>query len=124
MKPNGKVAAVVVLACAVVGCSKRGDSQKAKNTDSAQPKAVEALTPSPAKVDGEGFVGTPAPKISGPVSYADGEAAYREKKYADATMLFEAYTTQKPGNAWGQRAAISRRAKAPLKPRCASIRST
>jgi tetratricopeptide (TPR) repeat protein len=102
MKPNGKVAAVVVLACAVVGCSKRGDSQKAKTTDSAQPKAVEALSPSPAKaVDGEGFVGTPAPKIAGPVSFGDGEAAYREKKYADATMLFEAYTTQKPGNAWG-----------------------
>jgi tetratricopeptide (TPR) repeat protein len=100
MKPNGKVAAVVVLACAVVGCSKRGDSQKANTTESARPKAVEAVNPAPAKaVDGEGFVGTP--KISGPVSYADGEAAYREKKYADATMLFEAYTTQKPGNAWG-----------------------
>ncbi len=100
MKPNGKVAAVVVLACAVVGCSKRGDSQTAKTTPE-QPKVVEAL-PSQAKgVDGEGFVGTPTPKISGPVSFADGEAAYRAKNYADATTLFEAYTTQKPGNAWG-----------------------
>jgi tetratricopeptide (TPR) repeat protein len=102
MKPNGKVAAVVVLACAVVGCSKRSDSQKTKTTDSTQPKAVEALNPSPAKaLDGEGFVGTPPLKISGPVSFGDGEAAYRAKNYADATMLFEAYTTQKPGNAWG-----------------------
>jgi tetratricopeptide (TPR) repeat protein len=99
MKPNGKVVAVVVLACAVVGCSKRGDS-KAKTTESVQPKAVEAVTPSPA-VDGEGFTGTPAPKITGPVLYADGEAAYRAKNYAEATMLFEAYTTQKPANAWG-----------------------
>ena len=36
MKPNGKVAALVVLACAVVGCSKRGEPQKTKADDSTQ----------------------------------------------------------------------------------------
>jgi tetratricopeptide (TPR) repeat protein len=101
MKPNGKVAAVVVLACAVVGCSKR-DSQKTKGAESAQPKAVETLTQSaPKAIDDEGFVGTPSLTITGPVSFADGEAAYRAKNYADATRLFEAYTMQKPRNAWG-----------------------
>jgi tetratricopeptide (TPR) repeat protein len=101
MKPNVTVAAVVVLACAVVGCSKRGDSQKTKAAES-QPKAVDTLTQSsPKGIDDEGFIATPSPTITGPVSFADGEAAYRAKKYAEATMLFEAYTTQKPRNAWG-----------------------
>jgi tetratricopeptide (TPR) repeat protein len=100
MKPNGTVAAAVVLACAVVGCSKRGDSQKAKTAESVQPKAVEALNTGKA-VDGEGFVGTPPPTITGPVSFADGEAAYQAKKYGEATKLFEQYTTRKPANAWG-----------------------
>jgi tetratricopeptide (TPR) repeat protein len=100
MTPNGTVAAAVVLACAVVGCSKRGDSQKAKAAESVQPKAVEVLNTGKA-VDGEGFVGTPPATITGPVSFADGEAAYQAKKYDEATRLFEQYTTRKPANAWG-----------------------
>jgi tetratricopeptide (TPR) repeat protein len=101
MKPNGKVAAVVVLACAVVGCSKRGDSQKTKAAETTQPKAVEALNQSAKAVDGEGFVGTPAPKISGPVSFGDGEAAYQARNYGEATALFEQYITRRPDNPWG-----------------------
>jgi tetratricopeptide (TPR) repeat protein len=103
MKPNGKVAAAVVLACAVVGCSKRGDSQKTKAVDSAQPKAVEALNQSPGAtaVNEEGFVGTPSPKVTGPVSFGDGEAAYRARHYSEATTLFEQYVTRRPDNPWG-----------------------
>ena len=41
------------------------------------------------------------PKITGPVSFADGEAAYQARKYSDATAIFEHYTGQRPGNAWG-----------------------
>jgi tetratricopeptide (TPR) repeat protein len=102
MKPNGNVAAVLVFACAVVGCSKRGDSQKAKAEESVHPKAVAALSTSTGKaIDGEGFVGSPASRTSGPASFADGEAAYRAKKYSEATTLFDEYTTRKPANAWG-----------------------
>ena len=41
------------------------------------------------------------PKITGPVSFADGEAAYQARKYSDATAIFERYTEQRPDNAWG-----------------------
>jgi tetratricopeptide (TPR) repeat protein len=100
MKPNGKVAAAVVLSCAVVGCSKR-DSQKTKNAEQAQPKAVEAFNQSPRATDGEGFVGTPPISISGPVSFQDGEAAYETRNYGEATKLFEQYIARRPDNPWG-----------------------
>ena len=98
MRPNGKVAAAVVLACAVVGCSKRGDSQKTNTAKAVQPAAIETNAKA---VDDEGFVGTPAPRITGPVSFADGDAAYQSKNYGEATKLFEQYTSRRPDNPWG-----------------------
>jgi len=98
MRPNGKIAAVVVLACAVVGCSKRGDSQKTNTVKSVQPAAIET---SAKAVDDEGFVGAPAPRITGPISFADGEAAYQSKNYGEATKLFEQYVGRRPDNPWG-----------------------
>jgi hypothetical protein len=84
MKPKVTVAAAVVLACAVVGCSKRGQSQKTDAEDSTQTKAIAASeSTSPKAFDGEGFTETAA-KITGPVSFADGEAAYQTKNYAEA----------------------------------------
>ena len=41
------------------------------------------------------------PTITGPVSFADGQAAYQARKYSDATAMFERYTGQRPANAWG-----------------------
>jgi tetratricopeptide (TPR) repeat protein len=103
MRPNGKVAAALVLACAVVGCSKRGDSQKTKAAQTGQPKAVAELSESASTkaFDDEGFVGTPATRITGPVSFADGEAAYQSKNYGEATKLFERYIDRRPDNPWG-----------------------
>jgi tetratricopeptide (TPR) repeat protein len=107
MKPNEKITAAVVLAfavsgaCAVVGCSKRGESHKTKVDDSTQTKAIADRGPTTKPFDGEGFVGAPAPTVTGPVSFADGEAAYQAKNYSEATTLFEQYTTRKPQNAWG-----------------------
>jgi tetratricopeptide (TPR) repeat protein len=98
MRPNGKVAAAVVLACAVVGCSKRGDSQKTNTAKAVQPAAIETNAKA---IDDEGFVGTPAPRISGPVSFGDGEAAYQSKNYGEATKLFEQYIERRPDNSWG-----------------------
>ena len=98
MKSNGKIAAVVVLACAVVGCSKRDDSQKTNPAKAVQPAAIETNAKA---IDDEGFVGTPAPRISGPVSFGDGEAAYQSKNYGEATKLFEQYIERRPDNPWG-----------------------
>jgi tetratricopeptide (TPR) repeat protein len=95
MKPNGKIAAAVVLACAVVGCNKKSDAQK----KTAEPKPAALTQSQPA--DGEGFTGTPAPTITGPVSFADGEAAYQSKNYGEAVKLFEQYLTRRPDNPWG-----------------------
>ena len=35
------------------------------------------------------------------MSFGDGEAAYRARKYSDATAIFERYIVQRPNNAWG-----------------------
>jgi tetratricopeptide (TPR) repeat protein len=116
MKPNGKRAALLLLACAVggasavVGCSKRGESPRAKAEDS-KPAAVSG-EPVPFKhVDGEGFDEAAAPRTAAPrtaapktatsASFADGEAAYHAKNYSDATKIFEQYTSRRPENAWG-----------------------
>jgi Flp pilus assembly protein TadD len=42
-----------------------------------------------------------SPKITGPVSYADGEALFQAGKYAEAIQVFEQYTSEKPNNPWG-----------------------
>jgi tetratricopeptide (TPR) repeat protein len=101
MRPNGQITAVLLVAAfAAVGCSKRGETTQAKSAspDLAQEKSVTA--PGALKqADGEGFVANATPKITG--SFADGEAAYKAKKYGDATAIFESYTERRPGNAWG-----------------------
>jgi tetratricopeptide (TPR) repeat protein len=104
MKPSRHVTAVLVLAAfGAVGCSKRGDTSPAKAApaDVAQTKPITAPVESaaPKSVDGEGFDPKTAPKITG--SFADGEAAYRDKKYGEATAIFASYTERRPGNAWG-----------------------
>jgi len=104
MRSNGQVTAVLLLvAFAAVGCSKRGDAPQTKAQDardSAQAKPVGA----PGAFDGkdeEGFGEDATATISGPVSFADAEAAYQAKNYSVATKLFEHYAGQRPNNAWG-----------------------
>jgi tetratricopeptide (TPR) repeat protein len=104
MKPTRHVTAVLILAAfGAVGCSKHGDSSQAKtaSADVAQTKPIAAPIESAGSksVGGEGFDVKAAPKITG--SFADGEAAYRAKKYGEATAIFEGYTERRPGNAWG-----------------------
>jgi tetratricopeptide (TPR) repeat protein len=104
MKPTRHVTAVLVLAAfGAVGCSKHDDAPQAKaaSADVAQTKPISAPIESAGSksVGREGFDVKAAPKITG--SFADGEAAYRAKKYGDATAIFESYTERRPGNAWG-----------------------
>jgi tetratricopeptide (TPR) repeat protein len=105
MRPNRETVAVLLLvALAAVGCSKRDKPQvKAATPDSAQTTPVAGPDDSLAvkDTDEEGFTADAKPQFSGPVSFADGEAAYKAKKYLDATTLFERYTVEKPDNAWG-----------------------
>lgn len=104
MKPTRYVTGAVLLAAfATVGCSKKGETSQMKTAspDAAQSKPVAAPDSLSVKqTDGEGFA-TNAPKVTGSMSFADGEAAYQARKYAEATTIFEAYTERKPGNAWG-----------------------
>jgi len=100
MKPNGKVAVLLLMACAVVGCSKRGESPKAK-ADATTPAATSGEPVAFKHVDGEGFAENAAAKVTTPASFGDGEAAYQAKNYSDATKIFEEYTARRPENAWG-----------------------
>ena len=106
MKPTRHVTAVVILtAFATASCSKHDDALQAKaaSADSAAPQPVTTAGESLAvnTEDEEGPVLEPSPKITGPVSFADGEAAYQARKYSEATAMFDRYTGQRPANAWG-----------------------
>ena len=106
MKPTRHVTAVLLLsAFAAVGCSNRSETTQAKaaSRDSEQAKPVATRGESlPLKPAGEeGLAPGATPKITGSVSFADGQAAYQARKYSDATAMFEHYTGQRPANPWG-----------------------
>jgi tetratricopeptide (TPR) repeat protein len=105
MERKRRVTMLLFLAgCAAIGCSRSGaSSQTAPPQESAQVKPVAAASqsvPLP-PMDDEGFTASERSTPAGPVSLADGETAYRARKYSDATALFEHYTAQHPKNAWG-----------------------
>ena len=105
MKPRTHVTAVLLVAAvAAVGCSKQSATSQAKaGTASGVPAAFEqSIDFTKAKANGEdGGAEDAAPTFTGPVSFADGEAAYQARKYGDATAIFERYIEQRPKNAWG-----------------------
>ena len=91
MKTNGQItAALLVATLAAAGCS---STDKTQQTQRGQATPVSMTTGSslPTPVADK----TPI----GPVSFADGEAAYRAGKYKDAENVFEQYTKQEPANA-------------------------
>jgi len=98
MRHNGKItAALLMAALAAVACSKDQTSQPAgKDQQQVRPKTISMITPAANKQPDE-----TAANIVGPVSFADGEAAYHSGKYGEATRVFERYTLEKPNNAWG-----------------------
>lgn len=101
MRSNGQIAAVLMLAAVgVAGCSKPFDAPPATK----EQRPLPAPLPRPHAVDlqgEEGSTGAVPTTHAGPVSFADAEAAYHAKDYSEATNLFEAYTGQRPNNAWG-----------------------
>jgi tetratricopeptide (TPR) repeat protein len=101
MRPTRHVTAVLLLAaCAAVGCSKRSDTVEAKAASASTP-AKPVATSGEVRRDGGAVVPEATPKIAGPMSFADGQAAFQARKYSDATAIFDHYTIQRPANAWG-----------------------
>ena len=103
MKRNEQMtAALLVAALAAFGCSKtdktpqtQTQSQHTEQTTQAIPVSITNDT------TGDKGLNTTATKIVGPVSFADGEAAYKAGNFSEATKLFQQYTGQKPLNVWG-----------------------
>ena len=105
MRTNGQIAAVLLLAAfAAVGCSKPFEDPEKKTQQqppvSAQAKPIAVPTAGDLK-DEEGTSGYVGTKSTGPVSFADADAAYQAKNYSEAARLFEQYTQGRPSNAWG-----------------------
>jgi tetratricopeptide (TPR) repeat protein len=105
MSTTRQVVAAALLAFGIAACSRSDEATKAppKDPEPALHKPVttpsESLAGKPTDgkpMDSEGFVVT---KPTG--SFADGEAAYRARKYVDATAIFESYTERRPANPWG-----------------------
>jgi tetratricopeptide (TPR) repeat protein len=92
-------AALLVAALAAFGCSKTGKTSQtetqSQHTEQATPVSMTNVT------TGDKGLNTTATKIAGPVSFADGEAAYQAGNFSEATKLFEQYTGDKPRNVWG-----------------------
>jgi tetratricopeptide (TPR) repeat protein len=102
MKSTRDVTAVLLLAgFAAVGCSNGGETVEAKAKAAASAAVKPVATAGEKRTDGEGSLPIASPKITAPVSFGDGQAAYQAKKYSDATAIFDRYTTERPANAWG-----------------------
>jgi tetratricopeptide (TPR) repeat protein len=94
---------LVIAALAAAGCSKRGEtSPPAESIDSpsAKPVATAGEFRESKPIDGESGAAVPT-RITEPMTFADGKAAYEARKYSDATAVFEGYTVRRPDNAWG-----------------------
>ena len=90
------VAGVVALAVIVKAC---GDS-KPRVQDIPQEASTPSLAEAPPVTPASS---TPAsePVVNGPVTFADGETAFQERRFEQAAALFTAYTAQRTENAWG-----------------------
>jgi Flp pilus assembly protein TadD len=97
--PRGTaVVAVLAIAFIAKACGDSKPRVDAITHDDAGP----AITEAPAVPVAAASTPIPVPPaVSGPVSFADGETAYRERRYEDAVGMFGAYVQQRPDNAWG-----------------------
>jgi tetratricopeptide (TPR) repeat protein len=103
MKPTIRATSVLLVATiAAVGCSKKDATSQAKTGASVSGPAAPSNDFLAAKPTGEdGFAENATAKFTGPVSFADGEAAFHARKYGEASAIFDRYVEQKPNNVWG-----------------------
>jgi Flp pilus assembly protein TadD len=106
MRGTRQITATLVLAAfAATACSKQSEApSRTSPNDAARAKpATPPSAPVIAKqteqkpLDAKGTAAD-----TGPVSFADGEAAYRARKYSDAAAIFERHVTGRPDSALGQ----------------------
>lgn len=90
------VAGIVALAVIVKAC---GDA-KPRVQDIPQEASSPSLVDAP-PVATTATTTAPEPVVTGPVTFADGETAFHERRFEQAAALFTAYTAQRPENAWG-----------------------
>jgi tetratricopeptide (TPR) repeat protein len=93
---KGLTAGTLFLATAVAtGCSTdRPTSPQKEAQASTQPATTKP-------VEDVGFTPAPAPVVTGPATFADGEAAFTARKYTEASNIFGRYVQQHPDNPWG-----------------------
>lgn len=92
-------AAVIAGALAVLTLAACGESSSSEaRSVSEEPRLDPVLAMSTPEPDVATTGGTIVPTN---VSYADAESAFTERRYGDATAMFEAYTARKPENVWG-----------------------
>jgi len=100
MRTKGQIkAAILVAALAAAGCSSN-DETGTSSQNSAKVRPISMTNTSTPIGAGDKALNDWASK-TGPVSFADGEAAYHAGKYGEATKVFERYAVEKPNNAWG-----------------------
>lgn len=105
MRATRHVTTMLLMAVlGAAGCSKGGETSQttgeSANTPRAKPVATTGEFRESKPTDGEPVASVPA-KITEPMTFADGKAAYEARKYSDATAIFERYTGRRPDNAWG-----------------------
>lgn len=107
MRPTAQVTTAVALAALALTAlaaldrpttSKPPQQASARAKPTAPPSTPTAPKPSDPQTTGPGAT----PTISGPVSFADAEAAYRARKYGEAAELFERYVAERPRSGMGQ----------------------
>jgi tetratricopeptide (TPR) repeat protein len=105
MRSTRHITAVLLLAAiAAVGCSKREESSAASASPeggAVKPVATAGESPAPKPPDDAVLPAAMTVETAVPATFADGKAAYGEKKYGDAAAIFEGYVARKPENAWG-----------------------
>ena len=94
---------LLAAAISVFGCnndSASSDDSAAAAIQEQSPASAEAVVPAPPS---PAITPRPDTAVKQPreVSYAEAEAAYNDRRYAEATDLFTRYTDTKPQNPWG-----------------------
>ncbi len=88
------IVCTVIAAYAFAACGDRSPDQ----ARASEPVGSTSSTTVPVN---SASTAKPALVISGPVTFAIADSAYRERRYDDATVLFKTYTDGRPTNPWG-----------------------
>src|SRR2546426_7099605 len=80
----------IVAACVLGAC--RDTTPKSSDANAAEVSTTAPETPGVAR---------PPAVATGPVSFADAQTAFKEKRYDEAARLFATYSTAHPDNVWG-----------------------